>query len=290
MERPVHDLPERVAGVGAEVAGLALGRQEGVHRCAALGRRGVVDESARGAERGHDGGVSSARATTRAGLRASCGDVPVEREGRDLAELVVGEPVRAVAGVEGEHDRVGALGGDVGDVAGELARPGREARPGGGVGLEHVHPEQHVTRCDGDAVAPLVGLEVDRDGTAVVGVHGLGRERDARVQVRGAPDAEPVERAEHHVDQLEVRHGEVRPAHHREDVVGSAGSGFRDSHGPAWDLDHVSHLSFGGLRRAREAGRTNSEHEYSACNRRSDNCYLAQLLLSYHDRPDLLLK
>ena len=116
VERPVHDLPKRVRGVGAGVARLGPAGQERVDRRASLRGRRCQRERACGRHRGRDRLVRGARAASRARSAAGRGDVPGDRQRRDLAQLVVGEPVLAVGRVQGEHDRVGRVVRD--DVSG----------------------------------------------------------------------------------------------------------------------------------------------------------------------------
>ena len=123
-ERAINDLPERVRGIGAEIARFGLAGEEVEHRRASLGGGRDIDQ-ALGPDRGLHGRVRRARTTARARLRGGRGYVPRDRHWRDLAQLVISEPVRAVGGIESEGDRVGLIvGDDVGDVAGNWPGPG----------------------------------------------------------------------------------------------------------------------------------------------------------------------
>ena len=149
--------------------------------------------------------------TDRARRRFLVPDVLGERG--DLAQLVVGEEVRAVrlAEVEGDLQRVGGADRRAEDVVGVLA--GRVAGPVVLVGGDQVLPELDVTRGDLGPVRPLPALEGDGHRLAVRGIDGRIGEAQAAVQLDLAVVAEPVQRPVHEELELaEVRDAEVRPA------------------------------------------------------------------------------
>ncbi len=193
---PEFHLPERVGVVGRDALRLRVEELEDRLR---PGRGRVV-------------------ITDRAGRRLLVPDVLGERG--DLAELVVGEEVRAVrlAEVEGDLQLVGRADRRAQDVVGVLA--GRVSGPVVLVGGDEVLPELDVTRGDLSAVRPLPALQRDGDRLAVRGVHGRIGEAQAVVQRHRAVLTEPVQRPVHEELKLgEVRDAEILEARQREDVV-----------------------------------------------------------------------
>ena len=138
----------------------------------------------------------------------------------DLAQLVVGEEIRAVrlAEVEGDLQRVIGIDRGAQDVVGVLA--GRVAGPVLLVGSHEVLPELDVTRGDLCAVRPLPAFQGDRHRLAVRGIHGWIREAEAVVQQHLPVLTEPVQRAVHEELELaQVRDAEILQARERQDVV-----------------------------------------------------------------------
>ncbi len=177
----------------------------------------------------------------------------------DLAQLVVGEEIRAVrlAEVEGDLQRVIGIDRGAQDVVGVLA--GRVAGPVLLVGSHEVLPELDVTRGDLCAVRPLPAFQGDRHRLAVRGIHGWIREAEAVVQQHLPVLTEPVQRAVHEELELaQVRDAEILQARERQDVVRLRSRAFSERRSRLRDLRTRRSVA-GAPARGNDEHRTESE-------------------------------
>ena len=86
--------------------------------------------------------------------------------------------------------------------------------------MQHIHPKHDVLGGHAFTIGPLVVLQLHNNGGVVVGVGGVRRKREGRVEIWGGAISEPVERPVHQeLELVDVRNAKELKTHERKDVV-----------------------------------------------------------------------